>query len=157
MTSARALKRTVFLTGEADLVREFGGVCLAANLDVVCHPAPGGAKISFTREFREFRISATVPKRVIAAVELTNTDPGVKKKNLVRLDRALPAGVPIISSSVTVPAAAQGTWLRHPKRLAGYGAFPTLMEVSSTAGISRSLVCFFFEIDRLFFKSFGVV
>jgi len=124
MNQQPARKHVVYLTGEADLLREFGGVCLDSGLSVICGPATGESGDRLPPEFRK---SATIPKTAIAAVELTNTDPALKKKNLVRIDGSLATHIPLISSSVTIPAGEQALWLRHPARLVGYAGFPTLM------------------------------
>ncbi len=124
MTTRKSGKRVVYLAGETELVREFGAVCLDSGLAVVCPPAVRGSKVRLPAGFTR---SEAIPAKVAAAVELTNTDPVFKKKNLLRIDRSLAAGIPLISSSVTVPAGTQASWLEHPGRLAGFGAFPTLM------------------------------
>jgi 3-hydroxybutyryl-CoA dehydrogenase len=64
------------------------------------------------------------------AIELTNTSVVLKKKNLTRLDRSLAYSIPILSSSVTVTVAEQSTWIKHPQRLIGIGALPSLLEGS---------------------------
>jgi 3-hydroxybutyryl-CoA dehydrogenase len=61
-------------------------------------------------------------------LELTNISADIKKKNLVQLDRALAASVPIISSSTTLTVAEQSTWIKNPQRLIGIGALPSLLE-----------------------------
>jgi len=125
VTTRKSGKRVVYLAGEPELVREFGTVCLGSGLAVVCPPAARGSK---SRLPSGFRGSQVIPLKAVAAVELTNTDLVLKKKNLIRIDRSLAAGIPLISSSVTVPAGTQASWLEHPARLAGFGAFPTLMK-----------------------------
>lgn len=123
MTPRTAGRPVIHLTGEDALVREFGESCLAAGLDVSTpRPQRGSAPLP-----DGFRASATVPRGVIAAVELTNADPARKRKNLEALDASLPAGVPLLSSSVTFTAAAQSDWVKRPERLVGIGAFPTLL------------------------------
>lgn len=116
-------RQQVYLTGDAALVREFGAECLRAGLGVSCRkgageskPLPGG-----------FRVVPSAPKTLLFAAELSNIDPGTKRNNLTALDRALPAPVPILTSSVTVRVSEQASWIRHPARLIGFGAFPTLL------------------------------
>lgn len=61
------------------------------------------------------------------ALELTNISLPTKRERLVRLDASLPPSSPILSSCVTATVAEQATWVRHPARLVGIGAFPTLI------------------------------
>jgi 3-hydroxybutyryl-CoA dehydrogenase len=124
MTSPRARKPVVYITGETDLITEFGGVCAASGLSVVCPPAARGSGPPLPATFRK---SSTVPAGSIAAVELTNIDLDLKRKNLARIDRSLADGIPIVSSSVTVTAGTQAAWVRRPGRLVGFAGFPTLM------------------------------
>jgi 3-hydroxybutyryl-CoA dehydrogenase len=71
----------------------------------------------------------TKPSRSFAlALELTNLDHGVKRKNLTELDKALGPSTPIFSSSVTVSVAEQTGWVGRPRRLIGIGALPTLLQ-----------------------------
>lgn len=123
MTTPRRSPKAVYIAGEAGLVREFGALCAAAGIPVVCAPPPRGSG----PVPREFRVSATAPRTVVAAVELTNTDLSRKKRNLVSIDASLPPAVPILSSAVTATAGEQATWIQRPRRLVGLGAFPTLL------------------------------
>jgi len=61
------------------------------------------------------------------ALELTTISLPTKRERLVQLDTTLPPSSPILSSCVTVTIAEQATWVRHPARLVGIGAFPTLI------------------------------
>jgi 3-hydroxybutyryl-CoA dehydrogenase len=63
-------------------------------------------------------------------MELTNSDPEQKQKNLMELDKVVSGRIPIITSSVTVTLAEQAGWVKHPARLIGLGAFPTFLEGS---------------------------
>jgi 3-hydroxybutyryl-CoA dehydrogenase len=86
--------------------------------------------------------SATIPRSVSVAVELTNTDVDTKRKNLVFLDAKLPTGALLLTSSVTVAAHEQASWIRHPERLIGFGALPSfagrkLVELAPCVQTSR--------------------
>ena len=100
--------QTICIIGDSPLVDEFA--TLAAS--------------------RGFRCVFSPTASTILALELTNVSLDAKHKNLRRLDRSLPTKVPIISSSVTVTVAEQSAWLKHPERLAGIGALPTLLQGS---------------------------
>lgn len=98
--------KRIFITGEQPLVEEYSSACAAAG----------------------YRIVATPSKTTALALELTNISSASKQKNLQRLDKLLPKSAPILSSSVTIPLAEQSTLLKHPERLIGIGAFPTLLQ-----------------------------
>jgi 3-hydroxybutyryl-CoA dehydrogenase len=123
MTTPRRSPKAVYLAGDNELVREFGALCTTAGIPVVCAHSPRGSG----PPPRGFRVSATVPRSVVAAVELTNTDLAKKKRNLAAIDAALPPGVPVLTSAVTVTVGEQATWIQRPGRLVGIGAFPTLL------------------------------
>lgn len=121
---AKPAKRTVYLLGDAPLVEEFGGVCHAAGLSVA-----GGTNERSTsrRSIGAVKRSSTVPRTSEWVFELTNGDAERKRKNIRFLERQSPPNSMICSSSVTVTAARQASWLRSPQRLIGISAFPTLL------------------------------
>jgi len=98
----------VYVVGDPPLVDEFTQLCRSHNVRV----APS---------------TKSIPSKVTIAVELTNIDPVQKRRNLEKLDHALSNKGVLFSSSVTVTAAEQATWIRHPERLVGISAFPTLL------------------------------
>ncbi len=122
MSVARVKTPSVHLSGDPELVREFGDLCVAAGFSVVCPPGRGP-----TPAPPGFRKSASIPPSVTLGAELTNTDPARKRKNLAALDASLPARVPILTSAVTVSVGEQASWVQRPGRLIGFGAFPTLL------------------------------
>jgi 3-hydroxybutyryl-CoA dehydrogenase len=67
-----------------------------------------------------------LPRTADIALELTNLDPAQKRTNILELDRALAKGVPILSSSVTVTAGEQSSWVSRPDMLVGFGALPSM-------------------------------
>lgn len=151
MNQPRTKGKSVYLTGDQELVREFGGLCAEAGYAVICAPGRGPSALP-----PGFRKSTVVPTSVVLGAELTNTDPTRKKKNLAGLDAALPARVPILTSSVTVTAAEQASWIHRPARLIGFGAFPTLLagpltEVSVSLATGETAL----EIAREFFGVLG--
>ena len=89
-------------------------------------------------------------------MELTNTDLEAKKQNLKKLDNALPATAPILSSSITVSATEQASWIGQKHRLVGIGAFPTftdkpLVEVAPTVYSPKETL----EVVTRFYTSLG--
>ena len=108
-------KGTIFyITGESPLCEELAGQCAAAGQPSKTQCQTGS------------RNTGTV-KKAICAFELTNTDLVRKKKNLQFLDRTLPPKAVIISSSVTVTATEQASWIKNPERLLGMSALPTFL------------------------------
>ncbi|HEY6191001.1 MAG TPA: 3-hydroxyacyl-CoA dehydrogenase family protein [Bacteroidota bacterium] len=114
----------VYLTGETALVRELGEACVASGFRVAFQTNSGEEAIPSRAGFRK---SAAIPRGVSFAAELTNTDPVLKKRNLIALDRKLDRSATLLTSSVTVAAGEQAGWIRHPERMVGIGALPTLL------------------------------
>ena len=115
-------RQKIFLCGEPKLVTEFGEVCHAADFDILCKLNSPSSLPKF------FKKAATIPRTVLLTVELTNINTEIKKKNLRWLDKSLPPSTIILSSSVTISATEQASWIKHPSRLIGISAFPTLMK-----------------------------
>jgi 3-hydroxybutyryl-CoA dehydrogenase len=91
------------------------------------------------------------------AFELTNVDTAAKRENLKRLDLSLPPSTIILSSSVTISATEQATWIEHRERLVGIGAMPTLstrplLEIAPTifspAPIVEHALTFFVRLEK---------
>lgn len=122
---------TVAIFGESPLVEEYATLCLSKRMKVL-------ARVNGSARARAARVrlpkgarSITRPsKSVNVALELTNTSADDKRRNLAELDKALPANVCILSSSVTVTVAEQSTWVRNPGRLVGIGALPSFLDGS---------------------------
>jgi 3-hydroxybutyryl-CoA dehydrogenase len=113
----------VYLAGEAPLVRELGAGFRSAGFRVLYRlngRAPLKPAGGFVRAPRP-------PRSVAAAFELTVADREQKRRNLLLMERALPASTVICSGSVAITAGEQATWLRHPGRLLGICALPTLL------------------------------
>ena len=118
----RGKKPLIFLAGESLLLNEFGPLCTAAGYRVATRLNPGEPVPG-----RALKGSARIPSGVYLAVELTNTDVVLKRKNLEALDRSLPRPIPVLTSSLTVSTTEQASWVRHARRLVGIGALPTLL------------------------------
>lgn len=107
------MKKKILMVGESPLIEEYSSLCREKGYAV--DAGVNGRKAS------------AFSKSAALAIELTNIDADVKKKNLARLDKILVAKTIIISSSTTVTVAEQATWLKHPDRLVGVGALPSLL------------------------------
>jgi len=140
MSKQQAVAR-VFITGESPLVEEYASACAAAGMEVTLRfnagaggKPPGGAR-------RRARAAGTET----LGLELTNISRETKRNNLDALDRALPAGVPILSASAATTVAEQSGWIRHPARLVGIAALPSLLagslvEIARTEGTAGEAV-----------------
>ncbi|MEW6509960.1 MAG: 3-hydroxyacyl-CoA dehydrogenase family protein [Bacteroidota bacterium] len=122
-------RRVICIVGDPPLVAEYAGLCAGRGYAVqhlaIREPGRTGA-----RRFRlggNVRLVARPSRTVRLALELSNVSVETKRKNLMLLDRSLPAHTPIVSSSVTVRAGEQAGWLRHRNRLIGIGALPSLL------------------------------
>jgi 3-hydroxybutyryl-CoA dehydrogenase len=116
----------ICILGESPLLEEYGSLFLNKGCTVQGRANPGetGALP------RGMKKAPKALRGVDAALELTNTDSERKRQNLRELDRALPPGVPILTSSVTVALCEQAAWVRSPNRLVGLGALPSFLEGS---------------------------
>jgi 3-hydroxybutyryl-CoA dehydrogenase len=115
----------IFLTGEWPLVGAIGELCHAQGMQTDVRLTSG----SLPRSLPRYLHKATTPRAVpAAAFELTLADPEVKRQNLVRLDKILKPSIPILTTSTTVSVSEQSGWVRHPGRLVGISAFPTLTQ-----------------------------
>lgn len=114
----------LFILGESPLVGEYGALCLSKRQSVVARMS-GGEDSQLPKGVKK---ASTPPKSTTIALELTNTSVEAKRKNLKLLDRILGRDIPIISSSATVTVAEQSGWIKHPQRLIGIGALPSLLE-----------------------------
>jgi 3-hydroxybutyryl-CoA dehydrogenase len=118
----------ICILGESPLVEEYASLCLNKGLDVSLRLNAGDAKESHVKIPHGARKVSRPPKNVNLALELTNTNAEAKRRNLVELGAALAPRTTIISSSVVVTVADQSALLRHPQRLVGIGALPSLLE-----------------------------
>lgn len=114
---------SVYLCGEAALVREWGEVCVQHGMNVR-YTACGTFDAVLPTQMTEVR---EIPSDLTMALELTNIDRLAKRENLVRLDATLPPSVPILTSSVAVSTTEQAAWLRQSSRVVGISAMPSLL------------------------------
>jgi 3-hydroxybutyryl-CoA dehydrogenase len=149
-------KRTsVYLIGDYQMVAEFVSLCSSHGFFAFFdfNTAPDSV-LTFDPKFS--RKSAKIPKEISFALELTNIDLERKRQNLELLDRTLPASTAIASSSVTVSATEQSTWIKHKSRLVGCSALPSisqkpLIEIAPTAFTPTGTV----SVVQRFFQSIG--
>jgi 3-hydroxybutyryl-CoA dehydrogenase len=146
---------SIFLTGDSRMVEEFITLCTSHGIFAFFDfNTSGDAEFSF--DPRSSRKSAQIPRDVSFALELTNIDLERKRRNLEQLDRVLPESVVIASSSVTVSATEQSSWIEHKNRLVGCSALPSflqkpLIEIAPTPFTPTVIV----SVAQRFFQSIG--
>jgi 3-hydroxybutyryl-CoA dehydrogenase len=153
--SSKGGQTSVYLIGDCQIVSEFISLCSAHSIFTHFElNLPAGSEFIF--DPRLSRKSDQIPKDVSFALELTNIDLEQKRRNIEKLDRALPSSTVIASSSVTVSATEQSSWMRHKGRLVGCAALPTigqkpLIEIAPTAFTPTATV----GAAQKFFRSIG--
>lgn len=152
---ASSSKALLYITGESPLVEDFAELCAGYGYDIYVswNEAPT-QRPNFHSP--AIKIGTTIPAQASLAIELTNTNPVFKKKNLEEIDKKLPETAPILSSSITVTASEQATWISKKHRLVGISAFPTfvtkpLVEVAPTIYSPKETI----EVISRFFASIG--
>lgn len=117
-------RKRICIFGEAPLVEEYALLCLHKGFEVQVRLNDSGTNAKLPKAVNKI---ARASKACNIALELTNIAVESKKRNLIELDRVLAPTVPLISSSVTVTVADQTSWVKHPGRLIGIGALPSLL------------------------------
>lgn len=117
-------KQKIVILGELPLVTEFAHVCHQHGFSPVCRVNTPSDQ-SLLPDF--CRAKKTSFRNIIFGVELTNTDCIQKKKNLLSLEKIIPASIVIASSALTITVTEQAMWLRNRERLMGISALPTLL------------------------------
>ena len=149
-------KRTsIYIVGDWPIVLEYVKLCPSHGFSVAynCSQLPPELP---QFEVQLVRKAAQIPPDAALALELSNVDLDQKRRNLELLDQALPSTTAIVSSSVTVSATEQSSWIKHRSRLVGCGALPTLadkplIEIAPTVFSPAGTV----EVVQRFFKSIG--
>lgn len=145
----------VFIVGDVENVLEYASLCTSHGLAVACnwndYSAPSPPVLTAT-----VRREKNVPRDASFALELTNVDLEKKRQNLVSLDKALPPTTIVLSSSLTITATEQASWLKHKTRLIGCGVLPTfsetpIIEIAPTVFSPSSAV----EIVQEFLRTLG--
>lgn len=148
-------RAVIYIIGEAANVAEYARICSVHGYNVFYH-CPGSSEPAPSLESGTAKDEPRVPANASFALELTNVDLDQKRRNLEMLDRALPSTTAIVSSSVTVTATEQASWMRHKLRLVGCSALPTfadkpLIEIAPTVFSPAATV----QVVQTFFRSIG--
>jgi len=145
----------IFITGESPLVEQYADVCSEHGYDVyISWNEMPAQKPEFNNH--GIKITNIIPANTSLVIELTNIDIFAKKKNLERFDSTLAITVPIISTSVTVTATEQSSWISGKHRLVGFAALPMLIqkplvEIAPTVYSPKETL----DVIKLFFRSIG--
>jgi len=143
----------VHIIGESPMVEEYAELCASKGYRVTVawnEPPATGQKTNSIRK------SNVIPADTAVGIELTNIDLSQKRKNLEKLDKALPATAAILTSSVNVSATEQNSWVIMKHRLVGIAALPTFIEkqrveVAPTVFSPAETL----EVVRRFYSSLG--
>ncbi|MGD1045199.1 MAG: 3-hydroxyacyl-CoA dehydrogenase family protein [Bacteroidota bacterium] len=145
----------IFITGESPMVEQYAELCIAHGYDV---SISWNERLAQNPKFKSdgIKITNIIPANTSLAIELTNIDPLAKKKNIERFDKALAETAPILSSSITVTATEQSSWISGKHRLVGIAALPTLIlkplvEIAPTIYSPKETL----EVTKRFFQSIG--
>ncbi len=145
----------IFITGESPMVEQYAELCAAHGYEA---HISWNEKPAQKPEFKSdsIKISNIIPANTSLAIELTNIDLLAKKKNIKRFDETLADTAPILSSSITITATEQSTWILGKHRLVGIAVLPTLIqkpliEVAPTIYSPKETL----EVTKRFFQSIG--
>ncbi|MBM4161655.1 MAG: 3-hydroxybutyryl-CoA dehydrogenase [Ignavibacteria bacterium] len=148
-------RASIYIVGESPMVEEFAELCAGHGYQVHIswNETPESIPPLTSKKITRGRI---IPSGTSLALELTTIDLDRKRENLQRLDKALPPTAAIVSTSVTVTATEQSTWVLNRNRLVGMGALPTLIdkpivEIAPTVFSPKETV----EVVQRFFRSLG--
>ncbi len=145
----------VMIMGESPMVEQYAELCAGHGYDVyVCWNKPHENKFVF--KSNKIKIVKVIPKNISVTVELTNTDLLQKRINIENISKAVSETTSILSSSITVTATEQASWIIGRHRLVGISALPAfvekpLVEVAPTIYSPKETV----EVVQRFFNSIG--
>ena len=145
----------IFIVGESPMVEQYAELCTAHGYDVFISRNENLALMPKIKSDR-IKITNIIPSNTSLVIELTNIDTLAKKKNIERFDNVLAETAPILSSSITVTATEQSSWISGKYRLVGIAALPTLIqkpcvEIAPTIYSPKETL----EVTKRFFQSVG--
>lgn len=118
----------LLLIGDGPLAQELAILAEAAGHHVHSHflqqePTDGPEEI-------EKIVETLLAAGVDVAIEAVIAEPTEKWDVITELDRALPAGVPILTAALNASATEVASWCHHPARVVGFAALPPLDRAS---------------------------
>ena len=151
----KQIRALIFIAGESPMVEEYAELCSTHGYDVcISWNEPLEQKTKFKSD--RIKVANNIPSNTSLAIELTNIDPLAKKNNIERFDKALADSTLILSSSITITATEQSSWISGKHRLVGIAVLPTfiqkpLVEIAPTIYSPKETI----EVAKLFYKSVG--
>lgn len=137
--TSREKKIGAYVIGESPLVEEYAELCASYGftVSVQWNELPKTKPVFKNKTIKH---ASRIAPNTFIGFELTNINLPRKKKNLQKLDRVLRRDTIILSSSVTVTAAEQGSWMRFPGRLIGISALLSnkLIELAAAPRTEKS-------------------
>jgi len=119
--------KSFLICGDEELVQEYGALFSQSEADVyIWHNRK--PQLPKRKNFIYTRTLSRVPKKIIAAFELSNLSYERKIGNIIKIENHCAKESLIISSSVTQTVTAQTAHLQYPHRIIGLGAFPSLLQ-----------------------------
>lgn len=124
--TSESKKPSIFIIGESPLVEQYANICAIKGFEVYIH-------FNDTEQLKKFKnknihIVKSIPLKISAAIELTNTDTRRKKINVEQLDKEISPQFPILTSSITLTVTEQASWIKNKYRLVGISALPSIID-----------------------------
>jgi len=123
---SKNIEHKIYITGDYPIVAEYAEMCADSGFKVFIPNYDTSDRKSHPKK-RNIQTTNTIPASISIAIELTNIDLETKRSNLEKLDKKIPPEYPILSSSITVTATEQASWITNKYRLVGISALPTLV------------------------------
>jgi 3-hydroxybutyryl-CoA dehydrogenase len=148
-------RTSIYIMGDGQLVTEFVPICASRGYFVYFDFA-SDVPVVPPFDTRTTKRSPQIPEGISFALELTNLDLERKRRNLEALDKALTVATAIASSSITVSATEQSSWITHKSRLVGCCALPSIsqkpvIEIAPTVFTPAGTI----NVVQRFFHSLG--
>src|SRR5437867_2377930 len=115
---------SIYLIGDTYCVQEFAALFHAGRFSLSGKLNRGIRGVRLPSYFKQ---SSSPPRLTTFALELTHADRETKSRNLGNIEKHVPRSTTILSSSITVTATEQAAWMKHPERMIGISALPTLI------------------------------
>jgi 3-hydroxybutyryl-CoA dehydrogenase len=142
----------IYLVGDYTLVKEWSGAFDDRGFEITAMVTSANEKGPLPKYCT---LSESPPPDCRTALELTLLDRNIKERNIRDLAGNLNPETPIFTSSITVTATTQASWVDKPGALLGISAFPTtmtrrLIEIAPSIHTSKSCIK---EAEDFFFRT----
>ena len=152
-------RQAVFLVGDSGLVLEWGELFHRNGWHILYKINKEQSRVTFPKHFKK---ALRPSKATQLGIELTNIDLGMKEKNLAELGKSISSSSVLLTSSITVSATEQSTWIKYPQRLLGISALPSLLnnnlvELAPTVHTKREVITYIQELLKKSGKESAVI